>query len=190
MSVQHSDVVDLVSVTSPAKLPSVAQRIERRIELLTQWLRNGIPPGKTVPPSLNKAREWHDETLGILPIGSATDFASTNKIHGQRIKDFDKLRREVLERYAPPPGTKKSGNRRRSRPPSAKKVDRTISALHITAAVSQWHSERDQRLAEQARAVSAEARSVQLLKENAEKDVLVADLRRQLASHIGLKAVR
>lgn len=190
MSMQYPAVVDLVSVASPAKLPSVAQRIEHRIELLTHWLENGIPPGKMVPPSLNKAREWHDEALGILPIGSATDFATTNRIHGQRIKAFDKLRRNVLERYAPPPGTKKSGNRRRSRPPSAKKIDRTISDLHITAAVSQWHSERDQRLAEQARAASAEGRSIQLLKENAEKDVLLADLRRQLASHIGLKAVR
>jgi hypothetical protein len=189
MSMDDWGVADLVRVVSRAKVPSVAERIERRIELLSQWLQHGVPPGKTIPLSLNKAREWDDAELGITPIGSAGDFVTTNKTHGSRIEAFDKLRKMALKRYGLPPGNKKQGRGQTPNTSSTKMIDRTISDLHITAAVSQWHSERDQRLAEQARANAAEGRSIQLLQENAERDVLIADLRRQLASHRGLRAV-
>jgi len=62
-----TDVTDLMARAEPAKPSSIHQRIDRRIEVLTDWLENGVPREKigSLPVSLTAAREWEDETLGI-----------------------------------------------------------------------------------------------------------------------------
>lgn len=182
MSTGGSTVIDFVTVVATPRPQTVEKRIERRLEVLREWLSTGVPAGKTIPSSLNKARLWHDNELGIEPIKSPNEFTTTHNDHGRLVRDIAGLLTALQERYKRP---------QRPKPRSAEVAtfDRSAFDNALAAAVSQWHGERDERLHEKKRADSAQLRSVMLLDENAEKDRLIADLRRQLLSQRGLRAV-
>lgn len=183
MNGSHLSVIDLVA-GGASKRQTIEQRLERRLEVLREWHREGIPAGKTIPKDLKAARTWEDTDLGILPIGSPNEFTSTHHVHGPRVKDIAALLTELKKRFGRPvtkPMTHGSE--------TTTKFDRRAFERQVEAMVSQWHTERDLRLQEKRRADAAEARSIMLLEENAQKDELIADLRRQLASHKGLRVV-
>lgn len=164
--------------------PSVEQRIERRLEVLRHWLREGMPEGKRIPKDLNAARKWDDLELAIVPIASPNEFTTTHPIFGERIRDIAGLLTDLRKKFDRPlKSSLKSAV-------SAEKFNRKATDRQLQAAVSQWHSERDQRFKEKKRADSAEARTTLLLEESNQKDELIADLRRQLASKKGLRAVK
>ena len=176
-------VTDLLAETGSGRR-TVEQRIERRLEVLREWLRDGIPVGESIPRSLNAARLWENVELGILPIASPNEFTTTHHLHGGRVRDIGGLLTELRKRFDRPTG--RSSTRSTS---AAAKFDRKAFDRQLEAAVSQWHAERDRRLHERRRADAAEARSVLLLEENARKDALIADLQHQLAAHQGLRVV-
>lgn len=179
-----SKAVDLLVAQAGSPPQSVKQRIERRIQVLRGWLSDGIPLGKAVPSSLTAAREWDDEELGIQRISSPNEFTKTHPQYRQLVTDVAGLLTELKKRYSQP--ASKSPRRKSN---AGDKFDQSAHDRELQAAVSQWHAERDQRLWQKDRADSAEARSVALLEENAQMEKLIADLRRQLAKHKGLKAV-
>jgi len=189
------NVHHLITLSSPS-IQSVAQRIERRITVLSLWQKDGVPPYQVVPSSLNEARKWHDVDLEILPIGSASDFAMTHPIHGKRIQLIQKLLEELMQYQARPRKVRGSRNGAAtsklvsSQEVAADRIERSKMEQQLVTAVSQWHAERDQRLAEKRRADSAEGRSIQLLHENAQKDTIISDLRRQLSASSTLKVVK
>jgi hypothetical protein len=179
-----SSVADLLVAQAGSPPQPVKQRIERRISVLRGWLRDGIPAGKAVPSSLTAAREWDDEELGIQRISSPNEFTTTHPQHSQLVRDVAGLLTELKKRYQQPAS---KSTRRKADP--ADKFDQRAHDRDLKEAVSQWHAERDRHLWQKERADSAEARSVALLEENAQMEKLIADLRRQLAKHKGLKAV-
>lgn len=162
---------------------SVEARIERRLALLREWLREGIPVGKVVPKSLAEARAWDDAELGIVSIVSPNEFTTTHPTFGARVQDIASLLTALKKKFKQPATV----SSRSSSP--ALKFDRSALERQLVAVVSQWHAERDQRQNEKRRADSAEFRSAMLLKEVDKKDDLIADLRRQLAAKQGLRAV-
>lgn len=171
--------------SNAARPPSVKERIERRLEVLRDWLKEGVPTGKVVPPSLTVAREWNDPELGIIPISSPNEFTTTVKCPNRKlVADVKGLLTELRKRYSKPA---RAAARRSAQ---TEKFDRRAYDRLLEEATSQWHSERDQRLQEKKRADSADARSVALLEEIAQKDQLIADLRREIGAQKGLKAVR
>ena len=183
MNGPQSTIADLVA-ESELKRQTVQQRIERRLEVLQEWLREGIPADKTVPKSLKAVRVWNDVELGVLPIVSPNEFTTTHKLHGKLVRDVADLLNALKSRFG------KAKKQLPTPPPTTTaKFDRKAFDRLLEAAVSQWHSERDQRLDEKKRAEAAEMRSIMLLEENKQKDKLIADLRRQLAAHRGLRVV-
>jgi hypothetical protein len=65
--------------------PDLEHPISRRLAILREWEKDGIPEGQSLPTSLNQVRTWNAPELGILPIGSAGDFTKTNSDHGKSI---------------------------------------------------------------------------------------------------------
>lgn len=183
MSDSRSNVTDLVAGAA-SRRQSVEQRIERRLDVLREWLRDGVPAGESVPANLKAARVWENAELGIVPIASPNEFTTTHHLHGNRVRDIAGLLTELRKRFDRPAG--KSSTRSSA---AAARFDRKAFDRQLEAAVSQWHSERDRRLHEKRRADAAEARSVLLLEENARKDALIADLQRRLAGLQGLRVV-
>lgn len=188
MNSSVNNVRDIIQ-RNRSKAVSVADRIERRIQLMMEWLASGVPRGKAIPTSLTEARTWADEELGILPIGSYSDFTKTNVRLGKRVQVFDELREQLLAKHARPKSTRRGSVNRRAGASSQRRVDQNSDQDALRSAVSQWHVQRDAYLVEKGRADAAERRSHQLLRELAAKDALIADLRRQLTASSGLRAV-
>lgn len=167
-----------------AKPQTVEQRIERRLEVLREWLRNGVPVGRSIPKNLKAVRIWEESELRIQPIASPNEFTTTHRLHGPLIRDIAGILTELKKRYKQPARAQPKAST------SVEKFDRKAFERQLEAVVSQWHSERDQRLSQERRADAAEARNVLLLEDSAKKDVLIADLRRQVAVHKGLRVVK
>lgn len=180
MKGSKSAITDLVAAAG-SKPQSVGQRIERRLEILREWLQEGIPVDKSLPKDLTAVRVWEDIELGVARISSPNEFTRTHLIHGARVCAIEALLGALKKHLKEPDGKSNATNAHKT----LKKVDRS----ELEREVSLWHSERDQRLQEKKRADSAEARSTMLLLESKEKDELIADLRRQLAAKQGLRGI-
>ena len=183
MSAPQQVLSDLI-VVAASRQASVERRIERRLEVLREWVREGVPAGKTFPASLTGARNWNDPELDIFSVRSPNDFTTTHPLYGSRIRDIAGLLTVLVKRYkhAATAATKRSAN-------AAAKFDRKAFDKQLENVMSQWHTERDQRLHEKRRADAADARSAMLTDENAQKDGIIADLRRQITSSKGLRVV-
>jgi len=179
-----STVTDLVA-EAERKPPSVSQRLDKRLEVLRTWLQEGVPFGKAIPVDLKAARIWNDEALRIFKISSPNDFTTTHPLNGARVRDIARLLTELTKRFGKPTT--------RSKPNSSAavtKFDRSALNLQLQSAVSQWHSERDQRLSETRRAEASEARNLLLAEEIHEREKLISDLRVQMSERHVLKAVK
>ena len=175
----------IVATESNGKHQSIAERIDRRRDLLRSWQRDGVPKNKRVPRNLKEARIWQDAELGIVPISSPNEFTTTHPLHGNRVREVAGLL-AALQR----PITRPKAKEREKKSVSLEKFDRKAFDRQLEIVVSQWQTERDKRLRQERRADAAEARSQLLLEEIAQKDVLIADLRRQIAARKGLGLVK
>ncbi|KEZ17223.1 hypothetical protein CP98_03723 [Sphingobium yanoikuyae] len=101
-----TDVTDLMARAEPAKPSSIHQRIDRRIEVLTDWLENGVPREKigSLPVSLTAAREWEDETLGIARIPSPRTFTKNHQDSdlGAKVCLIEGLLTDIRQKWATP----------------------------------------------------------------------------------------
>jgi len=183
MKGSRSLLSDLVA-DATLKPQSVEQRIERRLVVLRGWHNDGVPADQSIPGSLKAVRVWEDAELGIMPIASPNEFTTTHPLHGSMVRDIGSLLTALKKRFDR--SAKTSSTRALA---AAATFDRRAFDRQLQAAVSQWHTERDQRLQEKRRADAAEARSVMLLDEITRKDTIIADLQRQLAARDGLRVV-
>lgn len=121
--------------------PTVKERIERRIDLLESWFRDGVPAGyrQGIPTSLTKLRTWQLEEYGILPIGSPNEFTKTHPQFGGFVSKAEDALNRLLRKY-----------------PKAPKASRRASTVNpiqgeprpdYEKIVSQYHVERHARLA-------------------------------------------
>jgi len=175
----------IVDSESKGKHQSIVERIDRRLDLLRSWRRDGVPKNKQVPGSLKEARIWQDAELGIVPISSPNEFTTTHHLHGNLVREIASLLTALRRPFTRP---KAKGRQKKSG--SLEKYDRKAFDRELEVVVSQWQTERDQRLRQERRADAAEARSQLLLEEHAKKDALIADLRRQIAARKGLGLVK
>lgn len=164
--------------------PSVEQRIDRRLEVLREWLNEGVAAGKNIPRGLNAVRKWHDSQLGIEPIASPNDFTTTHPVYGSRVRDIAGLLTALKKKF----DSRSAKSSEASSP--AVKFDRKEADRQLQAAVSQWHSERHASQRYQQQAESAAAHNVLLQAELNQKDQLIADLRSKLASQTQLRVVK
>jgi len=81
-------------------MTSVADRLDRRIEILTKVVVDGLdaltdaagePIEVTLPTSLNTCRTWNSPALGIEPIGDPASFTRHHPRHGSKVKEIDSL---------------------------------------------------------------------------------------------------
>ena len=177
-------VTDLVA-DQVARPPSVEQRIQRRIEVLREWLEAGIPLGKALPTGLTAAREWEDKELGIRRIASPNEFTTTHHLHGRLVASVSGLLTDLRNKYTKPSARRRSTDGGKQ----STKFDRQAFEDSLTNAVSQWHTERDKNASEKKRADSAEALCAIYLEEINQRDAVIAGLRAELAERRGLRAV-
>lgn len=69
----------------------IALQIEKRLDVLSRWFKNGVPEGYALPSSLNKVREWNDQELGIEKIGSPSSFTTGHKAYGRLVTKISKV---------------------------------------------------------------------------------------------------
>jgi len=182
-----TNVVDLVKAQErdPASVP-IRERVRRRIEVLNEWITSGIPDGKlaSLPTSLRKAKDWSDETLGILPIGSPNDFTTKHVEWGRDVATIARLLTKLKQRHGRP--NAKSGNRQ----PRPDSEPIKLMEAQLTEAVSQWHSAREEAIEQRNRADAEAIRVARLTETLTQKEAEVAELRRRLMqSGAGLRAI-
>lgn len=184
MNAADPAIADLVAGAG-APRRTVKQRLDRRLEVLREWLVKGIPFGKVIPKDLKAARVWDDEDLGVLKISSPNEFTSTHVFHGADVREIAGLLTKLQKKFGKPASRAKPASSA-----TAATFDRQAFDAQLKAAVSQWHSQRDGRLSEERRRQAAEARSMMVNEEIKQKDELIADLRRQLSDQGSLRSVK
>lgn len=165
-----------------AKGGAVQDRVGRRLTVLRDWQKNGIPDehmGKT-PLSLRQAARWSDASLGVYPIPSPNDFSTKHAVWGNAILEIQSLIEKLSFRY-------KKSNSGRTKKASEKNLRDATIHKQLEDAVSRWHSEREEAMRQRERAESAEARAMRISLELRSKEALIAELRKQL---VALEAVR
>jgi hypothetical protein len=176
-----NDIGDLLAGKTTRR--SVKDRIEQRVALLRNWIRDGVPAEVELPSSLAELRRWCDEGIGVERIASPNEFTKTHPIHGPLVTEAERLLRTLLRRYERPVGKRPSTDR------SAELAAARETQHALTRAVSQWHAERDANSQLRKRAEAAVALSEVLRRENAEKDALISDLTRQISIASGMRVV-
>lgn len=161
-------VVD--ALADPRRGTSVEQRIQARIDLLKVWFSDGIPAGlrQSLPNSLTQLRAWKLEEHGIEPIGSPNDFTKTHPRYGTLVSEAQEALTRLLKKYPA------SGTALRRRAKAKPNVDTRPDYEKL---VSNYHMERDQRLAAEKRAMMADLRTRQAEEE-------LAALRRKIAEDV------
>lgn len=159
--------------------PTVKERIERRIDLLESWFRDGVPAGyrQGIPTSLTKLRTWRLEEYGILPIGSPNEFTKTHPHFGGLVGTAEEALNRLLKKYPKAPKAP-----RRASTVIGPDVERRPDYEKI---VGQYHEERHARLA-------AEKLAATEIQRRAFVEAELASLKRSQAEGAGsanLKAV-
>lgn len=188
MSRPHNIIPIVLDTASGAQRQSVAERIECRRRLLKRWRDEGIPMGQYVPMSLNEARTWDDQQLGILPISWTNGFSTKHAVHGRQVKKIAKLLTEIKKKYKLPKRSEIPADAPVAAPRNS--VDLDEHERQLKAAVSQWHAERDAHLRAKRQAEAAESRERAYLAESDMKDRVISDLRRELSGRKGLRVMK
>jgi hypothetical protein len=165
----------------PVPTPSLQQRVQRRREVLQQWLDKGIPHDQldSLPTSLNAARKWDDPAMGIFPIGSPNNFTTSHPEVGGDVEAIADLIGKLHAKIKRPARKRKAPG---SQPTiSAKEVEQAVRAL-----ISQWHVAREEAQRQKERADRAEKHRDLAREELRAKEVEVAELRRRLSGGLSL----
>lgn len=165
------------------RAPSLQSRVQRKREVLQQWLDKGIPHDKltSLPRSLTEAREWKDPELGIHPIGSPNSFTTKHPDVGPDVEIIGGLLTKLREKVKRPSSKNRSAAKRSTI--SAKEIEQAMSAL-----VSQWHMAREEARQQRVRAERAEKHRDLAREELRANEAELAELRRRVSG--GLTVVR
>ena len=81
-------------------MSSISDRLDRRIELLSQIVEegstaikdaSGVEVNVDVPLSLTKCRKWNLPALGIEPIADPNSFTTKHPRHGHKVREIEGL---------------------------------------------------------------------------------------------------
>lgn len=170
----------------------IGKRIKRKLEVLQEWERSGIPIGSAIPASLSEVRAWSEPSLGIQSIGSPSDFTTTHPEHGHLVQEIWDVLERLRGKYV------RLGNA-----PTASAPAETAEAIQLASLegklaegerrliqlASQWTMTRNALEREQRRTsafVKMITRKDQII---AEKNDEIAELQRQLNARRGLRLV-
>lgn len=95
-------------LTNAEKTRLLSEQIDRRIELLNNWIDNGLPDGIVVH-KLAHVRKLSLPEFDIKPIGSAGSFVTTHPKVGDRVKKIGTLLVTLNKPAAKSGGTGRSG---------------------------------------------------------------------------------
>jgi hypothetical protein len=164
---------------------SIEDRVEKRLTVLRAWEQEGLPLGAQLPESLTAMRLWDDPSLGILKISSPNEFTRNHPRVGQKVREIDSLLAELRSRYSEP-----SASTRVRKLSHATKFDSKAAETQLRAAVSQWHTERSEKLAAERRAKALESRNLMLTKDLDDRDRQIAELTARVAGSAPLRSVK
>lgn len=184
MDATKPQVHDLLA-SSRSNRSCIEDRVAKRLVVLREWKDKGLPFGAQIPASLTAVRLWDDPDLGILKISSPNEFTRNHPRVGQSVREIDSLLAHLQGFYAPP-----SAKERVRRTSPATRPDHEATEKQLQAAVSQWQTQRSERLAAERRAKAAESRNLLLLKDLDERDCKIAELTAQLAGCAPLRSVK
>lgn len=165
---------------------SVRDRVQRRLELLRLWEKQGLPPNYVacLPHSLRKIAQWSDVDLGVYPILSPNDFSTQHPVWGESVREIQSCLVRLSSRTSSAV-RKKTGVVASNTRNDLQAVERLLADT-----ISRWHSVREELLRERDRANSAEARCARMSLQCQDKDALIAELRRKLAAFESIRAIR
>lgn len=174
---ERDSAVIIDALSSGSSVTSVEQRIHARIHLLQAWYRDGIPAGQRrgVPSRLTQLRKWKLVEHGIEPIGSPNDFTMTHPLLGGLVREAQDALHQLLRKY---PLSGAASSRRK-----AKADGKAPPRADFEKVVSLYHMEREQRLAAEKRAATAEQRTRMIADE-------LAALRREISDEKGAGKMR
>lgn len=177
-------------MNKPKDLPSLAERIARKRRILEAWKQDGVPVEKLpqLPRSLRDARVWHDEELGLYPIGSPNDFTTGHPQWGGEVEDIEDLIRALVKRYKTEEVKVASG--RAPRPIQAFNVALKELAREKEMLIRQWNEARLEAAEYKSRAESAEVRLIRKQAALVEARAEIAALKRQLQRKAQLRLVK
>lgn len=165
---------------------TVTDRVRRRLELLRGWNVQGVPAAylDKLPTSLREVAKWEARELGIWPIASPNDFTTRHRTWGKSVLEIETLISQIAERYIRKPG------RRSNNVAGTSSTEVRILLRQLEDAASRWHAEREAAAAAREKCVSAEGRVARLLRELAQKDALISELRKRIVSLEALRSIR
>ena len=137
-------------------MTSVLIRIQRKIDVLQEWVDHGIPvvtgdaEAKVFPTSLNKARLWEDSELGVEKIADPGSFTKNHPRHGSKVIELEQLIKRFRAIQARPKRKGKSVSDqllslRQEHVDLQKRHQKVVSQL--SCALEELELERSQRLA-------------------------------------------
>lgn len=183
--VDPENVVALLSTAEPeGGRSSVASRIEKRVQLLRKWKKEGVPQDRlnALPASLREAAQWDDQQHEIQPIRSPNDFTTTHPDWGRSVSEIKELLDALNSRRQLPKRKKSAGT-------AAASTRKEVQELKIllSRVTSQWHMARSAATAardelEYEKALSADLKDEagRLQAQLDQKDSELAALRRRL----------
>ncbi len=177
-------------MNKPKDWPSLAERVARKRRILEAWKKDGVPVEKLpqLPRSLRDARVWHDEELGLYPIGSPNDFTTEHPQWGSEVEDIEDLIRALLKRYKTEKIKVASG--RAPQPIQAFNVALKELAREKETLIRQWNEARLEAAEFKSRAESAEVRLIRKHAALVEARAEIAALKRQLERKAQLRLVK
>ncbi|MBB3147204.1 putative Zn-dependent protease [Phyllobacterium trifolii] len=157
---------------------SVADRLTSLRDLFSKWAVAGVPSGVDYPKSLNQARNWSNESLGIVKVGSKRDFTTTHPVYGAAVREINAL----IKKLGPPknisPRVYKSQKARRL---AAEDESRQYKEM-LKQITKQWHETRFALESIQRDLVVERQDSKRLNQENQQLAQSLAKLKRELSN--------
>jgi len=171
---------------------SLKLRIERRVEVLREWKKTGIPDGQLLPLSLTELREWNDPALGIQRISSPNSFTKSHPQHGAAIRKAADLLAELHEKFRQPvPSRRVHQKSKQQLVDRAEELSEDLIAAdeRLLKTVEQWLSEKSAASDAKGRIESLQRKVDEQKEKLTERESEIAELRRQLALGRRLKVV-
>lgn len=167
-------------------------RIQRRLEVLREWKKSGVPDGQLIPLSLTELREWNDPALGIQRIASPNSFTKSHPQHGAAIVKLAALLGELHEKFRQPVLRRRVHEKTQNRlADRVAELNEDLAAAdeRLLATVEQWLSEKSAASDAMVRIKSLQRKIDQQTQTLSERDSEIAELRRQLTPNRRLKVV-
>ncbi|SEI19621.1 hypothetical protein [Tardiphaga sp. OK245] len=174
------------------KRSSIGKRINRKLEVLQEWERSGIPIGQMLPASLAEVRTWSQPSLGVQAIGSPSDFTTTHPQHGNSIKAIWASLERLKAKYLLLGGVALGGFAKEAAATThLAGLERRIAEgeERLVHVASQWTMTKQALESEKRRAQSFAQMVTRKDEIISEKNEEIAELQRQLKSRRGVRLV-